>query len=134
VWVLRGGGKEVKRWPHVIATMSLAGTVAVISRFEPDGWVVAGGVLAGVVLNPDQDQGKTPYGWVRKHRGLSHWPVIGTLDRLVWSSGPALAAWLLSGRTVDWAGLALLAAGLVLADLLHVMMDEGEKRWKRWVS
>jgi len=124
----------MKRWPHVAATISLAGGVLAVGRFEPDGWVVAGGVLAGVLLTPDLDQSKTPYGWLRKHRGLSHWPVVGTLDRLAWFAGPALAAWLASGREADWAGLALLAAGLCLADLLHSIMDWAETRWRRWAT
>ena len=124
----------MRRPTHVAATYALAGAVAAFGAVEPDALVVAGGAALGILLHPDQDQGRTPYGWLRKHRGLSHWPVVGTLDRLAWFVGPALAAWALSGRETDWAGLALLAAGLALADLLHIIMDRWERRWKRWMA
>jgi uncharacterized metal-binding protein len=116
----------VNREAHVYATLALAAAAA---PFDP---LVAAGAFSGLLLHPDLDQGRTPYGKLRKHRGLSHWPVVGTLDRLLWFAGPALAAWLWSGRAADWEGLALMALGLALADLLHVGMDKVERKVKRW--
>ena len=124
----------MNRPAHVAATYALAGAVAAFGAVEPDALVVAGGAALGILLHPDQDQGRTIYGWAHKHRGMSHWPVVGTLDRLAWFVGPVLAAWALSGRDADWEGLALLATGLVLADLLHIIMDETEKRWRRMTN
>ena len=124
----------MNRRAHVTATYALAGAVAAFGAVEPGALVVAGGVSLGVLLHPDLDQGKTPYGWLRKHRGLSHWPIIGTLERSAWFVGLLLAFWLLAGHEVDWEGLALLTTGLALADLLHIIMDETEKRWRRMTS
>ena len=124
----------MNRKPHVVATVALAGAVVPFGLFEPGAWLVAGGVVLGLVLHPDLDGSKTPYGHVRKHRGLSHWPVVGTLDRALWFLGPALAAWLATGRSVDWTGVGLLVAGLCLSDLCHIIMDKGERRWKKLVA
>ena len=113
----------MNRRAHVLSTVALAGAVAPVGFLAPDAWLVAGGVVLGLLLHPDLDQGRTPYGLVRKHRGLSHWPVAGTLDRALWFAGPVLAAWLATGRAVDWGGLALVLGGLVLSDLLHFTLD-----------
>jgi uncharacterized metal-binding protein len=113
----------VNRRAHALSTVALAGAVAPAGFLAPDAWLVAGGAALGLLLHPDLDQGRTPYGAVRKHRGLSHWPLVGTLDRLLWFVGPVLAAWLAAGRAVDWEGLALVLGGLVLSDLLHAALD-----------
>ena len=122
----------MKREQHVWSTIGLSAAHLVVGAGHPESMLVAAGVLAGVLLHPDLDQGRTPYGMVRKHRGLSHWPVVGTLDRLLWFAGPALALWLAAGRAVDWDGLMWVAVGLALADLLHVALDALETEAKRW--
>jgi len=122
----------MNRRAHIVATAALAASAVPFGFVEPDAWLVAGGAFAGLLLHPDLDQTRTPYGWLRKHRGLSHWPVVGTLDRLAWFLGPAMVAWWATGRAVDWAGLALLVLGLCISDICHIIMDRGETRWKRW--
>jgi len=121
----------MRRTVHVIATVGLAGLAVPLGFAWPDAWLGAGGVAAGIVFSPDLDQSDTPYGWVHKHRGLSHWPVVGTADRTLWFLGPALAAWLATGRELDWEGLALLFAGLCLSDGLHELVDWLEKKTKK---
>jgi len=66
------------------------------------------------------------------HRGVSHWPVFGTLTRLLYLS-PLLALWAKFG-TVPWAAVGLWALGLCLSDLLHIMMDREGKWLSRWAS
>jgi uncharacterized metal-binding protein len=118
----------VNRTAHTLATVALAGAVAPAALRWPDGWLVAGGVAATLCLSPDLDMSRTPYGWVRRHRGLSHCPIIGTLDRALWFLGPALLAWLATGREADPEGLALLFLGMCLSDALHWLMD---RKWKK---
>ncbi len=120
------------------------------------------GVLAGVILSPDLDiktrtsseylvyryMGKYlgliwfmlwyPYSWFIPHRHpLSHWPIFGTLGRLLYLSVGASLVW--AGMT--WVGTGNLPAvtllpdglftyttlwgiiGLVSADILHFVMD-----------
>ena len=88
-----------------------------------DALLVTAGALSGLLLHPDLDMSPTPYGRVRKHRGLSHYPLVGTVDRVLWFLGPVLVAWLLTGREVAWAGLGLWLVGLTLADALHWLLD-----------
>ena len=85
--------------------------------------LLAGGCWLGILLHPDLDLSDTPYGKVRKHRGLSHWPIIGTVDRLVWFCGPLLLA-----LKMDWEPLLMVALGLALSDLLHVGLDLLDKK------
>lgn len=84
-----------------------------------------------------------PYARMSKHRGPSHWPVVGTLGRLGYIIAMlvllnALVRWVLFGTPKHWADplLALLVwgvrnparagawmAGEFLADLLHTLAD-----------
>lgn len=63
------------------------------------------------------------YGRMFKHRGVSHWPLVGTLTRLgylaVLLDGPVA----LSGVEVDWVGVGVVAGVVAVADLLHIGMD-----------
>ncbi len=71
-----------------------------------------------------------PYSYLFHHRGISHWPIIGTLTRLLWA---ALLLWLLC----DWAGQPFpglqsihvnwLFLGIAVADLTHEALDWLEK-------
>jgi len=124
--------------------------------------VLAGGAMLGLILTPDLDVNAGsisedevreispfgenlwwiywfPYRWILPHRSpLSHWPVIGTVGRLVYVSFPYWAAlavtyflspfwfdrlvqnglWLV---TLSYFRVAVL--GLAGADLLHFFMD-----------
>jgi len=109
----------MKREIHVWSTIGLAAAAATTGQY-----VVAGGCWLGILLHPDLDQSRTLYGEFRKHRGLSHWPVVGTLDRLLWFCGPLLLAlW----PTLDWGILLPIVVGLVLSDTLHIGLDVLDK-------
>lgn len=119
---------------HAAATLLLAGATLPLAVAVPEAGLVTAGVLAGLLVHPDLDQSRQPY-WslyarLRRHRGLSHWPVVGTLERAAWLLGPvALALWWAgAGPRWELAGLWLL--GLGLADLLHGAMDWGERLWR----
>jgi len=113
----------MNRAAHALSTVALAGATCLLIPVSQDAALVAAGVLGGIVLSPDLDQSDTPYGWTHRHRGISHWPVVGTLERALWFAGPAVGAWLWTGRVLDWAALILLFAGLCAADGLHIILD-----------
>ena len=106
------------------------------------------GCASGIALSPDLDMAQEiteserlvirhlwvagwlwtllflPYGWLFKHRGISHWPIVGTLGRLLylylfylllalWQS------WPLSLPPLAWPW----AAGLAWSDFLHWVLD-----------
>lgn len=93
-----------------------------------------------------------PYAWLIPHRSpISHWPVLGTLIRLVYILllGSIFwygASWLVTGagaflpspnsKLIEWLGWALL--GLTLSDALHFLMDvlpffrERSRRRRTW--
>ena len=108
------------------------------------------GCLSGVLLTPDLDQEGIsaaewrlvkatfglgfvwlalwwPYAFVFRHRGVSHWPIIGTLTRLAYLGGFWVIIWLILGRPdlpraqIEYLGFGV--AGLMLSDLLHCLMD-----------
>lgn len=113
------------------------------------------GCLLGVILDPDLDQEMVsssewfivkipilgliisgiwvgywlPYALLTKHRGLSHWPVFGTLTRVLWLI-PAffVIRWFLLGdlNIQEWLfNLPCLCMflGLCLADFGHYLRD-----------
>ncbi len=69
----------------------------------------------------------TVYDRLFRHRGLSHVPVIGTLTRLTWLGLPlAILAFLcyLSPPPMEWwQPVVWWVGGLMLADMLHTVMD-----------
>ena len=107
------------------------------------------GCWTGLTINPDLDQEGIskqewklvrrtfglgflfllytwPYAVLHKHRGSSHWPIIGTLVRVLYFSLPFLAlCWYLgySPSLEVWAGLAWAIAGLAISDIAHWLMD-----------
>ena len=105
----------MKREIHAWSTIGLS--VAAIAC-DP---LLAGGCWLGILLHPDLDLSDTPYGKIRKHRGLSHWPIIGTADRLLWFCGPLLLV-------IDLEPLIMVGLGLVLSDLLHIGLDLLDKK------
>jgi uncharacterized metal-binding protein len=100
------------------------------------------GALAGLVIDPDLDLAENrrvgiwsavwlAYGKMASHRGVSHWPVAGTILRLAYLlAGPlvllllagqdpgAWLSWVWGWHVVRWA-----LVGLVVADLVHIGMD-----------
>lgn len=124
---------------------------------------VAAGALLGTLITPDADLESTthseallrsiplvgilfqifwyPYALLHRHRGVSHWPLIGTTSRVLYSlaltylgaalltgllppTGPEPARWLADWRTLAHAltNVWLLAAWLV-QDVLHLVLD-----------
>ena len=109
----------MQREIHAWSTVGLSAVAAACGQ-----WEIAAGCWLGILLHPDLDQGETPYGKVRKHRGLSHWPIIGTADRLLWFCWPLFLV-------VDLEPLLLVGAGLALSDLLHIGLDLLDKKLVR---
>lgn len=133
-----------------------AAFVAGWSLGAPINLAMAGNVLLGeaigLLLTPDIDQiGRTreenrfgplrpvwqvmwyPYALAFKHRGVSHWPIVGTATRAAYLYGwIVLVAWLLGHTSMVWppppvdTAMAQIAAGWVLVDVLHWLTD--------WVS
>lgn len=108
------------------------------------------GCLFGLWCQPDRDHvaGKSPiwfwYSRAFKHRGISHWPIIGTCTRLAYLSVPFLICWgwlevglWLSRATIPpwglpiwgWQAVGCWLVGLMLSDILHWIAD-----WKMWLS
>lgn len=97
---------------------------------------IAVGCVAGLILSPDLDTRSNalrrwdscglgwywwPYRNAIRHRSpLSHWPVLGTLGRLLWLT-PFLGLLLWGGlpeMVMIWAGV-----GLAIADTVHWVLD-----------
>ena len=110
------------------------------------------GYAAGRVLTPDLDLARSraqralrpvlplralglAYARLFRHRGLSHWPIVGTLTRALWFMLPfAACAALLFGFHFSFPSLRLIALGFVglcLADILHIAADVvTTRRWR----
>lgn len=63
-----------------------------------------------------------PYSYLFSHRGISHWPVIGTLSRIGWAYG---FLWLagMAFPSLSSAEIAFLLGGFAAADLFHIALD-----------
>lgn len=136
---------------HQASTLMLAGAAyAVAGKFTSspsERALVVSGILTGAVITPDLDLAENfadehswiLYGLLFKHRGISHWPVIGTLTRAVylgllvvplfiaWGKWELIRSWILSIWFMVW------LAGLVAADVLHWLMDISSTKIKRWL-
>ena len=73
----------------------------------------------------------TWYAYRFKHRGISHYPIIGTLTRWVWMLFPFMIYWILSGNydgflilKSKW--LVYMFVGNSISDILHIGAD---KNW-----
>ncbi len=150
---------------HVKATALIALPAGVLAALSGAGWLAGAacslGCLSGIILSPDLDvEHRTrseylvyrymgrflgaawfafwwPYARLIPHRHpLSHWPVMGTLGRIlyIYFAGGALwfaAAWMIRGRGVwmplgDWLESIYFIWGILglgLADALHFLMD-----------
>ena len=109
----------MEREVHAWSTVGLSAVAAACGQ-----WEIAAGCWLGILLHPDLDLSETPYGKIRKHRGLSHWPIIGTVDRLLWFCWPLLL--IMDLEPLVWVGV-----GLALSDLLHIGLDLLDKRLVR---
>lgn len=137
---------------------------AVISLSRPEAVAIPAGIFTALFVNPDLDYEWTqghknvqkfggvsggclsalwflfwlPYAKVMKHRGPSHWPIIGTLGRVAYmlalpsilvltlafydpQAAQAMALTLAPPAFMPWFWLWF--AGLALADILHILMD-----------
>ena len=65
--------------------------------------------------------------WPFTHRGISHWPVIGTLTRWLWFGGPVALLLVVTGNetalTSAWPALFWAFTGNCLSDLVHIIAD-----------
>jgi len=65
--------------------------------------------------------------WPFTHRGISHWPVIGTLTRWLWFFGPVALLLVVTGNetalTSAWPALFWAFTGNCLSDLVHIIAD-----------
>jgi uncharacterized metal-binding protein len=108
--------------------------------------MLGAGCVAGAFLTPDLDHSEVvtpgaggllprplktwwrylwyPYGKLMVHRGLSHWPLVGTLTRLVYFFP-------LTVVLLQFDGWWLFLLGLVVSDLIHWCTDGMYKRWVR---
>lgn len=121
------GDRMPGRETHAAATLVLTAAVAAAGIAEPRAFLVAAGALAGLAIHPDLDSGGAPY-WriyatTHKHRGLSHWPVVGTMERAAWLLAPPVLAAMAADYEIPWLAFSYWLAGLVLADGLHILMD-----------
>ena len=114
--------------------------------------LMGGGCVAGIFLSPDLDQEtlttsetiflKIPYvGWVFtglmfaywlgyavmfKHRGISHWPVVGTITRMMYISFTfviILVLWHVNLFTIVLPYFPLWFLGLCISDVGHYLRD-----------
>jgi len=65
--------------------------------------------------------------WPFTHRGISHWPVIGTLTRWLWFVGPVVVLLIATGNAtalaMHWPALFWAFLGNCLSDLVHIVAD-----------
>jgi uncharacterized metal-binding protein len=135
---------------HDKATVLTAGTAAVVvASITGDPWPTLAtglGSLGGLILTPDLDVNTGSisqirvrkwfgpavgslwfvywwaYGGMFSHRGISHWPIIGTLTRILYGG---LLLWpFLQLPNHLWAWMLL---GLMLSDLAHYLLDSLDK-------
>jgi len=65
--------------------------------------------------------------WPFVHRGISHWPVVGTLTRWLWFFGPVALLLVVTGNetalAMHWPALFWAFTGNCLSDLVHIIAD-----------
>lgn len=158
------------RETHQASTLILAGAAyAAAGQFTSspgDRLLAISGILTGLAITPDLDLAEafddeaswSLYGVLFKHRGISHWPVIGTLTRVVYLAmlGAVLAGmielsghipWIRWQQSRSWiqshwptlrawmmsTWFVVWLAGLMAADLLHWLLDISSTKIKRWM-
>lgn len=111
---------------HAAATVITASAAAFVDPY------IAAGCLAGVFIHPDLDQAETRkgiwygywklYGRLFPHRGISHWPMIGTMTRILYLAVPIFIFSWVTGYTFDLPAFKVIF-GLMVADAVHAGMD-----------
>jgi uncharacterized metal-binding protein len=137
---------------HQAATLLLAGAVyqgsGILGISSRDQLLVCSGVITGLAITPDHDLAENfasepfwwLYGYLFKHRGISHKPILGTLTRVIYLAlliVPLFVAW---GRwdlvvrfgQSKW--LPVWLAGLMAADILHWGLDLTVSKFKGWIN
>lgn len=94
------------------------------------------GMLLGVFVNPDLDIAEKLRGWwgfiwkiygkLFRHRGISHFPVFGTLTRVIYIMVPSIVVFYFLG--IDFWDLPhkfllFMLAGLCVSDIIHLCLD-----------
>lgn len=122
-----------------------------LTQYERIGWtlpeatVFALGAASGIILSPDLDVVERrrptpwnlywyPYGWLFEHRHpLTHAPVVSTLLRLAYLMPIFFPVVMLINKLglFNREYFFLWLAGLVLADIVHWVMDEATTWFKR---
>jgi len=133
------------------ATVPTFAVATYLTRDPGLGALAAAGCLTNTVMGPDLDHEKVtenelvlwrvspvvgvpyslmwlPYSHLPHRSPLSHWPVVGTLGRLLYVAAWLLLAQLLLGVDAFWflaypKSVAAYCAGLALADGLHWLWD-----------
>ncbi len=134
---------------HAIASLVLAPLVAYgtfIRTYNPLVAIgVGAGCVFGIVMSPDLDINHSTYGenllpgcvggvwkswwWlysiIFKHRGISHWFIIGTITRFVYLFFPVYLVFYSLGVSVTLfnACLLYLFIGVCISDTAHIIMD-----------
>lgn len=143
---------------NVHRTLTYLGA-AITPLLIPDRMLAASislGFVFSLWCHPDRDQEQhaplcwKPYAKLFRHRGVSHWPVIGTLTRLAYLTGLFWLMWVILELIIWWHAIEVRAwslpgwvvvgsggfvAGLVLSDCLHWLADRKvfaikRRRWR----
>lgn len=129
---------------HVSVNLFLALPAALAAlkytvQSTPADWIWFGGafIYGTLFLHPDLDLARNirlfslkglltlpfrPYSYLFRHRGISHWPIIGTLTRVAW----LLAIFYCLGWTFPHfpnSAMWLCIGGIASADLSHILLD-----------
>lgn len=132
---------------------ALVVALATVSRPDLIPWVMGGYFFGGYLLSPDLDVNGAnnclkrwqiaglgwywwPYRVLFKHRGISHWPVAGSLTRVAWLVIPPLyIRVLLAPMPMDyllalwnawplwWQPAAAILAGVEASAIIHLFGD-----------
>lgn len=122
-----------------------------IGKWQSIATLAGGYFLSTVGINPDQDIGGSrifaerrglwgsflyywslPYGFMFRHRGISHEHIIGTITRVLFMGLWILPAFPILVIGIEWrlvaeySGWAFL--GLTVADSMHIAADGGRKQ------
>lgn len=150
--ILREGG-EVTGHSHTTATLAVTGLLCLAYALRPDepgALYAAIGSAATLLVNPDLDIENMdrnehalvkhtfglgflwlmlwyPYARVFKHRGISHWPVVGTLTRVLYLGVLLTLALMVTGMQVyieDVISIGgCVVVGMMISDCVHWGMD-----------
>lgn len=150
--ILRESG-EVNGKAHTSATLAITGLLCLAYALQPDelsALYAAMGSAVTLLVHPDLDVDGLdrnehalvkrtmglgflwlmlwyPYARVFKHRGVSHWPIVGTLTRVLYLGVLLTVALMVTGMqmyiedVVDIGGYVV--GGMMISDFVHWWMD-----------